>query len=236
MVSVPSPRPSAATADLDPELSETYEIGAKLTPLKRLSLTASVFESRKNNAKQVDPATGFVDAQSGQRQRFRGVELGLSGHVTDAWEIEAGYSWLDARILEDFSCGTTAPIVCKPNPYTIGQEVVFVPRQAASVWSTYQLKRIAPGLKIGGGATYQSRLRLGYAVAGTAPNPTGLSRIAETPYSLSFDAMVSYDTAHWRIALNGYNLSDRLNYGSVFSNRAVPAPGHSFALSLGAMF
>ncbi len=95
---------------------------------------------------------------------------------------------------------------------------------------------MAQGLKVGAGVTWQSRLYLGYTIAGTAPNPTGLSKIAEAPANLSIDALVSYETDRWRIALNGSNLTDRLNYASVFSNRAVPAAGRGFAVTLGARF
>jgi catecholate siderophore receptor len=38
------------------------------------------------------------------------------------------------------------------------------------------------------------------------------------------------------VALNGSNLGDRLNYAQVFSNRAVPAAGRAFILTVGATF
>jgi catecholate siderophore receptor len=85
--------------------------------------------------------------------------------------------------------------------------------------------------------TYQSKLWLGYTVAGTAPNPTGLSKIAVAPENVSVDAYANYRiNDHVRVALNGYNLTDRLNYTQVFGNRAVPAPGRTFILSLGTTF
>jgi catecholate siderophore receptor len=89
---------------------------------------------------------------------------------------------------------------------------------------------------VGGGATYQSLIYGGYTIAGTAPNPTGLARIAEIPESLNFDGYVAWQVGRYRLAVNGYNLGDRLNYSQVFGNRAVPAPGRTIIASIGVRF
>lgn len=228
---------SVTTEDLKPETSETFEAGAKLTFLHgRAGATGALFEVRKNNAKQIDPATGSVEAQSGERQRIRGLELAVFGDITDSWSINAGYTYLDAKILESFSCTRGTPVVCGLNPYAIGRQVTYAPRHAASVWTTYRLDGLVPGLQAGAGLTYRSKLYLGYRTSGDAPTPTGLSQIAEVPHSLSVDGLIQYRTARWSLALNGYNLTNRLNYAQVFSNRAVPAAGRTVVLTLGAHF
>ena len=49
------------TRDLEPEVSRIIEAGAKVqVPGTQLSVQASVFDIRKNNALQTDPATGFL--------------------------------------------------------------------------------------------------------------------------------------------------------------------------------
>ena len=223
---------TAATQAFEPDKSESWEAGAKLGFLDgRLAFTAAVFDIEKSNAKQTDPLTGEINAQSSQRQRVRGGEAALTGQVTAAWTINLAYTYLDSEILEDLSCGGT-PVVCKPNPFTVGRPIFYVPRNAASVWTNYDLGKLLPGLSVGGGATYQDHLYLQYAIAGTAPNPTGLAKIAEVPHNLSFDAVAAYQRGEMRLALNVYNLTDRLNYGQVFANRAVPANGRTFVVSL----
>jgi catecholate siderophore receptor len=224
--------------DLAPEISESREAGAKIALFDgRLGLNGSIFDIKKDNATQTDPSTGSVVAQSGQKQEVKGFELGATGKLSEVWTVNAGYTRLNAKIVEDFSCRTTAPIVCKPNPFTIGRPVTFVPKNSASLWTSYDLKKLVPGLTVGGGVTWQSKLWLGYTIAGTAPNPTGLSKIAVAPENLTFDAYATWRVNdHVRVAFNGYNLSDRLNYTQVFSNRAVPAPGRTFILSLGTSF
>lgn len=46
-------------------------------------------------------------------------------------------------------------------------------------------------------------------------------------------AVVSHQFGpNWKIAMNGYNLANRLNYGNLFSNRVTPSVGRSFLFNL----
>lgn len=248
---------AVTTKDLAPEDSEIREAGAKVAiPRSELALTASIFDIRKDNALQTDPATGFLQAQSGERQEVRGVELGLTGKITPAWTVSAGYTLLDARIKESFvncavptsTAGAPTGVVCPVgvtaaipvlNSVAVGRQVTFAPRNSATLFSTYDLSRWIDGLSIGGDAVYQSRLFLGYTARSVSfadrATLTAL-RIAEAPESLTFDAYVSYRRGPWRFALNGYNLADRLNYSQAFGTRATPAPGRTLIVSVGASF
>jgi outer membrane receptor protein involved in Fe transport len=131
----------------------------------------------------------------------------------------------------DLSC---AGGVCNPNLYTIGTQVIFAPKNAASFWSTYDLDCLLPGLDVGGGLVYQSKLFTRYTISGSAPNPTGLSRVAVIPETIELDAVASYTLDNYRIALNINNITDRLNYSQSFGNRGTPAPGRTFVVSLDA--
>jgi catecholate siderophore receptor len=243
--------------DLEPEDSEILEVGAKASlPGAWLTATASIFRITKDNALQVDPDTGFLQAQSGERQQVQGVELGLTGRVTPAWTVTANYSFLDAEILESFAtcrvagstAGTPTNVVCPTgvadrtpllNTVAVGQQVTYVPRHAAALYTRYDLSDWIDGLSVGGDLIYQGRLNLGYTArsASFADRTTLLpQRLAEVPENLTLDAFASYSTGRWRISLNGYNLTDRLNYGQVFGNRAIPAAGRTLIVSLGASF
>jgi catecholate siderophore receptor len=243
--------------DLAPEDSEIWEAGAKVrVPSTQLSVTASVFDIKKDNALQVDPTTGFLQAQSGERQEVKGFELGLTGKVRSAWTVSAGYTYLDARIKESFAncavptstAGTPSGIVCPVgagaalpvlNTVALGRQVTFVPKHAASLFTTYDLSNWVDGLSVGGDVIYQSRLFLGYTArsASFADRATLTPlRIAEAPESVTFDAYLSYRTGPYRFAINGYNLTDRLNYAQSFGTRATPAPGRTIIFSVGASF
>jgi catecholate siderophore receptor len=125
------------------------------------------------------------------------------------------------------------------NKVAVGQQVTFVPKTAASLYTTYDLSKWVDGLSIGGDVTYQSKLALGYtgrSVSFTDRATQTLARLAETPESINLNAFVSYKTGRYRFSVNGYNLTDRLNYTQVFANRAVPAAGRTVIVSVGATF
>jgi len=231
---VGSPTPiTTANQSLDPERSETLEIGAKKSFFDgALGLSGSVFKVLKSNALITDPVSGTTTAQSGERDRVQGVELSVTGQITEQWNVLAAYTFLDSKVTADNSCNTTT-LVCLPNPYTIGTQVIFVPKNAFSLWSSYKLDEFVPGLGIGGGALYQSKLYARNTIAGTAPHPTGLSRIAVIPRTLEFDAVATYDIDRFHFQFNVNNIADELNYAQSFGNRGTPAAGRTFILSGG---
>lgn len=232
---VGSPTPlSTANQALAPEVSENFELGAKYSLFDgALGLTGSVFKVLKSNATQVDPVSGNITLQSGQKQRVQGVELSATGRITDDFNVTAAYTYLDSKITFDLTCGTATPIVCKPNTYTIGRQIFFVPKNAASVWLDYSAKSWLEGLTLGGGLVYQSKLFNAYATTGTAPNPTGYSRIAVIPETIELDAVATYDFGGaYRVQFNVNNITDRLNYSQSFGNRGTPAAGRTFIVAL----
>ena len=232
---------AATAADLEPEKNESFEAGAKVGLLGgRAVLTAAAFYVKKNNATQTDPSTGFLLAQSGEKQTVKGVELGLIGKLAPGWTVNAAYAYIKSRIDQSFSNCSATGLACPPgapaatpllNTYVIGRQVLLTPKNSASLFSDYAFQGPLMGLSVGGGVTYQDGYPTGYTVG-----PAGLTKIALVPHTFSLDAVVAYEFGRYRVALNAYNLTDRLNYTQVFSNRAVPAPGRAFVASVGARF
>jgi catecholate siderophore receptor len=231
---VGSPTPlTTANQGLDPEKSETLEVGAKKSFFDgALGLSASLFKVLKSNALIVDPATGTATAQSGERDRVQGLELQATGQITPEWNVTAAYTFLDSKVTSDNYCNNTTH-VCLPNPYTIGTQVIFVPKNAGSFWTSYKLDEFVPGLGVGGGVVYQSKLYVRNTTAGTAPTATGLSRIAVIPRTVELDSVATYDFDKWHLQVNVNNLTNELNYSQSFGNRGTPSPGRTFILSVG---
>ena len=231
---VGSPTPiTTANQSLDPELSETLEAGAKKSFFNgALGLSGAVFKVLKSNALITDPVSGTTTAQSGERDRVQGLEFSATGQITDKWNVLAAYTFLDSKVTSDNFCNTTT-LVCARNPYTIGTQVIFVPKNAASFWTSYKLDDLVPGLGIGGGLVYQSKLYVRNTTAGTAPVATGLSRIAVIPRTLELDTVATYDFDKYHLQFNVNNLTDELNYTQSFGNRGTPSAGRTFIVSVG---
>jgi catecholate siderophore receptor len=217
--------PLTGAGSADPEENELWEIGGKWSTLDgRLGFTAALFRVEKGNASFADPTTGDT-VITGEEQRVQGVELGMTGSVTDHWVVQAAYAYFDSEILFNPQSGTGANLVLQNA--NKGNRVSFVPENSASLWTSYEISEFLPisgKLLVGGGVTYSD----GYFV-----NSGNTSSI---PSNFTFDAFTSYEKDGWRFAVNGYNLSDELNYDAAIGNRAVVSPGRSGVFTIGKKF
>ena len=129
--------------DLDPEESRTFEIGTKWDVLnERLSLTAAVFRTEKQNTRiQLDAAT----YTNGGETQVDGLELGVNGQITDKWAVSAGYTYLDSETVNPGpSCNRQG--VCTPDNPAKGKQMQNVPKNSATLWTTYA---VTPALTLG---------------------------------------------------------------------------------------
>lgn len=202
-------------SNYDPERNTVYEIGAKISVLDggRLGLTGALYRVDKDNAQDVDPLTGNAFLSSDE-QRNQGIELGISGLITPVWSINASYTAMDS---ETRRSGTAA---------NVGKRVQYVPENAAALWTTYEINRGEPwNLTVGGGFTWRDKVFLNAA------------NTAEAPANFSLDGLLSHKiNDNLRIQVNGYNLTDERNYGSLFGTRVLPAAGRTVLVSLNAEF
>lgn len=174
--------------NLDPQKAKNTEIGTKWDFLEnRLAFTAAVFRTENENAAvQSDPITNEVTAFG--KQRVKGVELGLVGQITPAWQISGGITRQDTETVQ----GTAA---------TTGASLNWSPKLTATTWTTY---RFPFGLTIGGGARYvDSQLR-----SANAAVPT--TNVAQLPSYTVYDGMAAYEISkNLTLQLNVYNLTDK---------------------------
>lgn len=212
-------------ADLPPEKTQTYDAGVKFALFgNRMIVQSSIFQINRSNATESDPASGFLQYSAEPKQRLRGFELGLSGGITPELRLSANYAYVNATIREAFT-GTTGTNAVVLNTAVIGNQVRYVPRHAASLWGAYSAPdAVLKGLQVGGGLTFQSKIFL---------NPENTQ---VTPSYISYDALLAYKFGNFRLAVNGYNLSDKRFYSQVNGGRVVPAAGRSLVASMGIAF
>lgn len=134
---------TAAATELDPEENETWELGTKWELLNnRLQLDAALFRVEKTNARET-MADGST--QLAGEQRVQGVEFGVTGRITDQWNVYANYTFLDSETLK--AADTAAGIARE------GQALGNTPPRSFNLWSTYELPA---GWRVGYGARYAS--------------------------------------------------------------------------------
>ena len=200
-----------SNADLAPESNETYEVGTKWDVLEGLSLTGALFQITKNNARvpsTIDPTFNVL----GGNQRVRGFEVGAAGHLTRAWEVYAGYAFLQNEVIES----TTASSRGKPLPN--------VPRHTLSLWSTYQLPWY--DVQVGGGMYFVSS-----RYAASTPNAQS-QRFNIAPGYVTFQAMAKMPVRPGLdLQVNATNLANVKYYDLLHPSHVVPGSGRTVLFS-----
>lgn len=199
---------TASNRALDPENFTNREIGLKWDISDRLSATAAVYRLDRTNVAITDPNNPaqslLVDGQ-----RVQGVELGLAGQLTDAWQVMAGYAYQDSEVQT-------------PGAQN-GNELGQVPKNSFSLWNRYDF---TPQWGVGLGAIYQDEVYVSTDNAVTLPSFT------------RFDAAVFYGVnPNVRLQLNVENLFDEEYFASAHSNtNLLPASPRAVRLGLNLRF
>lgn len=195
---------SANNVNLAPEKSRNLEVGAKWESAGgRAIATAAIFRTEKTNARTRGLTTEpfVLDGE----QRVDGLELGLTGNVTERWSVHASYAYLDSEF------------VASANPLEEGAALAFVPENSLNVWTEGRLPR---GFSIGAGVQYMD------SVFRNATNT------AAVPSYWLGSAMAAYEVSHaLTLRLNVNNLTDESYVDRVGGGHYVPGPGRSVVLN-----
>ena len=177
---------NAANPNMDPQKAKTLELGSKWELAeKNLMLSGALFRTEVTN-EIVTNSDGTV-GQTGKKI-VQGLELGVIGQINKAWGVSAGYTVQNTKV-------DTGALVAAD----ASNGLTYTPKNAFSLWSTYQLPF---GLTVGGGARYAGGLKRGTDGAVGTPNHTDSYWV--------FDAMASYRVnKNLDIQLNVFNLFDK---------------------------
>lgn len=196
-----------SNADLAPEKNSNLELGGKWDALGgHLALTAALFRAEKENARVPDPTNAVLNVLAGDF-RVDGLELGAVGRITDAWQIQAGYAYLDSSVIK--SAAGAAPV---------GSPLMNVPAHTVTAWTTYNL---GEGWEIGGGGRYVS-----------SQYTQNVPPVKTVPGSFEADAMARYTLSHrLSVQLNVNNIFDKYYYDQLHFFHVVPAEGRTALLT-----
>ena len=201
-------------SNIAPEEGVSWESGVKFDLNQRLSGTMALYDIDKKNVlvSQLNSATSVVEYRTAGKVRSRGVEIDVTGKLTDNWSMIGSYGYTDARVTED--------------PTLAGKALQNAALNTGSLYLVYDFGTVLPGrLRVGAGAHY----------VGDRPGDAANTFIL--PSYVVADAFVTYETKYQTLPviyqLNVKNLFDNVYYPSAVSNLNV-AVGDARRVSLSA--
>ncbi len=200
-------------ASVAPEEGKSWELGAKLDMPGSLTGTLALFDITKRNVlvANFDSGTGETVYSNAGEVNSRGVELDLTGQLSERWSLIGSYAFINAKVTKD--------------PDLEGNRLQNVARHSGSLSAVYDFGSLfgADRLRLGAGARYVGER------AGNATNTFDL------PSYTVADAFATYETKldehNVRLQLNVKNLFDKVYYSSAV-NQYFVAVGDARQVSL----
>lgn len=187
-----------------PEEAKSWELGARLDMPGRITGNIALFDIKKRNV-LVSNSEGPTTIYSAAGEvRSRGLELDLTGQLTDRWSVIGAYAYTDAEVTED--------------PDYKGNRLQNVAKNSGSLSAVYDFGSVIGGdqLRVGAGARYVGER------AGNAVNDFDL------PSYTVADAFATYDTK-----LEGQKVKFQLNVKNLFDRTYYTSAASRFFVSMG---
>jgi len=187
-----------------PEEAKSWELGARLDMPGSITGNIALFDIKKRNvlvANSEGPTTIYSAAGE---VRSRGLEVDVSGQLSERWNLIGSYAYTDAEVTED--------------PDYKGKRLQNVAKNSGSLSAVYDFGNVFGGdqLRVGAGARYVGER------AGNAVNDFDL------PSYTVADAFATYDTR-----VEGQKVKFQLNVKNLFDRTYYTSSASRFFVSMG---
>ncbi len=190
---------------LPPEKNKAYELGTKWDAESGdFAANAAVFQITKFNARSQNSDGTFIASGT---IRVSGARIGASGRFAKDWQVFAGYTYLDAKIVDAIAVGTQDKIPTN------------TPKGSANLWTTWAF---IPHWEVAGGMAY---------VSSRYANNTNTVQV---PNYVRWDASLAYRQRNFDVRLNVFNLGNKNYFDQLIQSdggRSVPGMRRSAMLS-----
>ena len=225
-----------------PEKNTAIEVGTKWELFDRhLLVTGALFQTEKENAREsrnITAATATAECpypagatgsvaciSAGAAYRIRGIDLGVSGKITDKWSIFGGLVLMQSEVTKS----NIPPANTTLFTTNVGLKLANVAHQSFSLLTKYQLTDV---WEIGGQAVYRSKIYGGTFLA--ANQGTSL------PSYWRFDAFAEARiNENWKLKLFVNNIFNKTYYDALYQSPVpfvLEAPGRAAYLVLSARY
>lgn len=182
----------------DPEEGRSFEVGAKYDLTPGLNLNVALYDIQKKNVVTTSNVAGVSVSEAAGKVGSRGLEVDLTGHLAERWDMIATYAYDHTEVLDD--------------PSNEGKRLTQAPKHSGSLYLTHHL--LVPsnlgGWHLGGGARYVGER------AGDAANSFYMSS-----YTVA-DAFL-----RWDLPVTGYQTRLQLNVDNLFDKQYYPSSANS---------
>ena len=187
-----------------PEEAKSWELGARLDMPGQITGNIALFDIKKRNvlvANSEGPTTIYSAAGE---VRSRGLEVDVSGRLSERWSLIGSYAYTDAEVTED--------------PDYKGNRLQNVAKNSGSLSAVYDFGSVIGGdqLRVGAGARYVGER------AGNAVNDFDLPSYTVT------DAFATYETR-----VEGQKVKFQLNVKNLFDRTYYTSSASRFFVSMG---
>jgi iron complex outermembrane recepter protein len=203
-----------SAARFKPLISDLREIGAKGQFFEnRVNVTVALYEINQENILMNANVPAFPDSlvQRGA-DRSRGIEWELTGYILPNLQVNASFSYIDARIVEDSDAALN------------GKRKENTPVNSANLWTRYNFSD----------ATLLKDIGVGLGVQYSGAKVPWFTRAFEVPGYTLFDMAVYYtpSKANMQLALNVNNVFDTTYWiGAQNYLRLFPGAPRNFMLT-----
>lgn len=193
-------------SSIAPEQATSWETGVKYDLDRGLSATLAFYNINKRNVlvSQLNAVTNQTDYRTAGAVRSRGIELDVTGQLSEHWNIIGSYAYTDAKTTDD--------------PVYAGLRLWNVAKQTASASAVHDFGRISGGdrLRSGAGIHYVGKR------AGDSANSFIL------PSYTTLDAFATYDTR-----ISGQAVKFQLNLKNLFNRVYYTSSANQYFISMG---
>ncbi len=195
--------------DSKPESTENIELGTKWNLFdEKLLATAAIFRTTKDDVMEGGNGYAVTGTLNTGKNRVEGIEIGLSGNITERLSTQFGAAFMEAEVLE--SAATDPGVIGRTLSNFADNSVYLQLRYAAT-------DRFA----IGGVANYVSERYAGQPDSAAAWNSTTGDYSYEVPAYTTVDLFAEYELSDkFDVRLNVNNVTDKDYYLATYRSGA----------------
>jgi len=191
----------------EPDTVVNYEVGIKgMLPRFQYSVAAFYVDWKDVQVNTATPNWGFYAAQNGGKARSAGIELDISGALTDRLSYSFGYAYTNAELTEDIARPDNPAVITALS----GAQLPGTPENTLSAALDYTMP-------LSNGAQWITRVNGYYQSTTTnAINRSPVLNVELDSFQL-WGLSTSYSTEHWDATVFAKNLFNEEGVTGVFT-------------------